>query len=202
MTARTLLLPLLAATLVLTACGGGSGGGSTASTAAAVTTPADAKRLKADRAEDAVGAVSVCGSTSRMRALRGELRRIDAGNERLQLSTLGFPDGDGVALRAFEALQRRESEDCDVFVADDAAAIPALVATGALYDLAPGLEELVGPGGTPLRPVVEGERAFGLPIRAAGPTDGVLVVSVHGRNPGGALELVRVLGGARKPAEK
>jgi hypothetical protein len=202
MTARTVLLPLLAATLVLTACGGGSGGGSTASTSAAATTPVDAKRLKADRADDAVGAVSVCGSTAVTRALRTELRRIDARNERLQISTLGFPDGDGAALGAFAALQRRESEDCDVYVADDAAGIPGLAATGALYDLAPALEDYVGPGGAPLRPVVEGERAFGLPIRPDGSADGVLVVSVHARNPGGALELVRVLGGAHKPANK
>lgn len=197
---RLPLLPLLAATAIALAGCGGSSGDDDATTTAALTTvtdgAADAERLDADRAKDAVGAVSVCGAITTTRALLPGLRRFDAGDERLQLSTLGFPDGDG-ARQAFEERQRLESEDCDVFVARDADEVRSLATEGALFDMARPLGTwMAGSAGAPLQPVLVGDRAFGLPFRSAGVT-GVLVVSVHGRNPGGALEVVRELAGAR-----
>ncbi|MDO9406846.1 hypothetical protein [Patulibacter sp.] len=199
---RALLAPALVAVAIgLTACGGGgdAGDGATARTTAPATTTeaADAPRLGTGDAKEAAGTVSVCGATSEMRLLQPAIRRFDGVSERLQASTLGFPDGDGRPLRAFQARQRAESRDCDVYVAAGSDEIPALGADGDLYDLAPALEGwTAAPGAQPLAPVLDGERAFGLPVRADD-ASGVMVLSVHGRNPGGALELLRALADAR-----
>jgi hypothetical protein len=199
---RRALLALAAVLLVAgpTACGGGdddAGGTTTAPPATTASTVAKAPRLKTGDTKQAVGTVSVCGSVSGMRRLRSAIRRFDGVSQRLQASTLGFPDGDGRPLRAFEARQRAGSRDCDVYVAERADEVPTLAADGDLYDLAPALEGWsAAPEAPPLAPVRDGERAFGLPIRADD-ARGILVVSVHGRNPGGALELVRALADAR-----
>jgi hypothetical protein len=194
-----LLLLLLVVAVAAPGCGGSSGEADTATAASMATVTdgaTDAERLGADRAKDAVGAVSVCGAIGTTRALLPGLRRFDAADERLQVSTLGFPGGERT-IRAFQERQRLDSEDCDVFVARDATEVRALAAEGSLFDLARPLATWVaGAGGAPLRPVLVGDRAFGLPFRSAG-VAGVLVVSVHGRNPGGALEVVRALAGAR-----
>ncbi len=198
---RRVLLALASVLLAsgLTACGGGDDAGTTTvpPTTTTASTVAKAPRLDTDDAKQAVGTVSVCGSVSGMRRLRSAIRRFDGVSQRLQASTLGFPDGDGRPLRAFEARQRAESRDCDVYVAERTAEVPVLAADGDLYDLAPALKGWsAAPEAPPLAPVRDGERAFGLPIRADD-ARGVMVVSVHGRNPGGALELVRALADAR-----
>lgn len=199
---RALLLPsLVACAVALTACGGGSGSGEgrTIETQAPTTRePAvKAPRLDTGDTKEAVGTVSVCGSVSEMRRLRPAVRRFDGVSQRLQASTLGFPDGDGRPLRAFEARQRAESRDCDVFVAESAADVPGLVADGGLYDLAPVLKGwTAAPDEPALAPVTDGDRAFGLPVRADS-ASGVMVLSVHGRNPGGGLVLLRALADAR-----
>lgn len=197
---RALLLPsLVVCGTVLAACGGGSGEGRTVETRAPTTQApvTKAPRLDTGDTKEATGTVSVCGPVSVMRRLRPAVRRFDGVSQRLQASTLGFPDGGGRPLRAFEARQGAESRDCDVFVAERASDVPALAADGGLYDLAPALKDwTAAPDEPALAPVVDGERAFGLPVRADA-ASGVMVLSVHGRNPGGALELLRALADAR-----
>lgn len=197
---RRLTLPsLVLCAVVLAACGGDSGDGRTVETAAP-TTPepvADAPRLDTGDTKAAAGTVSVCGALSEMRRLGPAIRRFDGVSVRLQASTLGFPDGEGRPLRAFEERQRRESRDCDVFVAQSADDVPALAAEGGLYDLSPAVAGWKpAPEAAPLAPVRDGDRVFGLPVRADA-AGGVMVLSVHGRNPGGALELLRALADAR-----
>lgn len=199
-TVRALLVPALAVVAVgLAACGGDDGDAGTTSTTVppATTRGADAPRLSLGDAKEAAGTVSVCGATSAMRLLRPAIRRFDGVSERLQASTLGFPDGEGRPLRAFRERQRAESRDCDLYVAAAADEIPALAADGDLYDLARAVKGwTAAPGAAPLRPVLDGERAFGVPVRADDAT-GVMVLSVHGRNPGGGLEVLRALADAR-----
>lgn len=208
MSTRPSLLPLpralvaaslTAATLATSACGGAAGDGRTVETSPPTTDEPAAKtqRLDTGAAKEATGTVSVCGALDRMRLLQPAIRRFDDVSERLQASTLGFPAGDGRPLRAFQQRQRRESRDCDVFVADSAAAVPGLAADGGLYDLAPAVQGWTAVAGArPLQPIGDGGRVFALPLRAQ-PVAGVLVLSVHGRNPGGGLELLRALADAR-----
>ncbi|MEV4419964.1 hypothetical protein AB0L40_08310 [Patulibacter sp. NPDC049589] len=201
MISRLLLTTLLTCSVALAACGGGSGGDSTTAVSATTTASAlekDAKGLDAGMAKDAVGAVGICGPLAQMRLLESTVRRFDAATERLQVSTLGFPDGAGRSLAAFTQRQRTESEDCDVYLAEDAAQVTALAADGGLYDLAPALKDWKAQAGSPaIAPVLVGDRAFGLPIRS-GRASGVLVAAVHGRNAGGALEVIRELSGAQR----
>lgn len=202
MTDRPLRFPVLFAALALgvAGCGGGGADAETVETAPAATTAEpDAKIQKLDTADakEAAGTVSVCGALAETRRLVPVIRRFDGASERLQSSTLGFPDGRGRPLRAFQQRQRTESRDCDVFVAESAADVPALAADGGIYDLAKAVEKwTAAAGAAPLRPVREGERVFAMPVRAV-PSGGVMVVSVHGRNPAGAVVLMRTLAGAR-----
>jgi hypothetical protein len=196
-----LLTALVAGSAVLAACGGSSSddgeAGTTTAPAASRTTTVKAERLDTGDTKEATGTVSVCGAVTQMRRLQPAIRRFDGVSVRLQASTLGFPDGGDRARQAFVLRQAAESRDCDVYLAATAAEIPALAADGGLYDLAPAVGGWVAAPGRPaLAPVREGERVFGVPLRAS-PASGVLVLSVHGRNPGGGLELLRALADAR-----
>lgn len=197
---RTLVLSVFAAaTLGAAGCGGDAGDGRTVETSPPTTEEpvAKAQRLDTGDTKEAAGTVSVCGPLVQMRLLQPAVRRFDDVSERLQASTLGFPDGQGRALRAFQERQRTESRDCDVYLAAGVAEVPVLAADGGLYDLAPAVKGWTAAEGDPgLAPVRAGERVFGLPLRSA-PASGVLVLSVHGRNPGGGLELLRALADAR-----
>lgn len=208
MTMRRILVPprrgpvlalLVASAVVATGCGGDDGDGRTVETSPPTIEEPVAKtqRLDTGDTKEAAGTVSVCGSLTQMRRLQPAVRRFDDVSVRLQASTLGFPDGDGRPLRAFRERQAAESRDCDVFVAESAADVPGLAADGGLYDLAPAVEGWTAvEGAAALQPVQDGERIFALPLRTP-PASGVLVLSVHGRNPGGGLELLRALADAR-----
>lgn len=197
---RALVAVLLTASALATSgCGGDDGDGRTVETSPPTTEEpvAKAQRLDTGDTKKAAGTVSVCGALAQMRLLQPAVRRFDDVSERLQVSTLGFPDGEDLALRAFRERQRTESRDCDVFLAASAADVPGLAADGGLYDLAPAVEGWTAvDGASALEPVRDGERVFALPLRSR-PASGVLVLSVHGRNPGGGLELLRALADAR-----
>lgn len=190
---------LAAAALAAAGCGGDDGDGRTVETSPPTTEEPAAKvqRLDTGDTKEAAGTVSVCGPLAQMRLLLPAVRRFDDVSERLQASTLGFPDGPGRSRRAFEERQRRESRDCDVFLATGPGEVAGLAADGGLYDLAPAVEGWTAAEGAPaLQPVRAGDRVFALPLRTR-PGTGVLVLSVHGRNPGGGLELLRALADAR-----
>lgn len=203
------VLPVLLVALALggTGCGDDAEGDTaavptiTGTTTVATVPEPDVKVQKLDVADakEAAGTVSLCGALAETRRLVPAMRRFDGVSLRLQSSALGFPDGRGRPLRAFQDRQRTESRDCDVFVAETPADVPAVVADGGVYDLAKAVETwTAAPGAPPLQPVRAGDRVFAVPVRAV-PSSGVMVVSVHGRNPAGALVLVRALADARTP---
>lgn len=204
-----LVLSALLGVLALagTGCGDDAEGGTAtsagATTAVTAAPGSDAKvqRLDVADAKEAAGTVSLCGALSETRRLVPAMRRFDGVSVRLQSSALGFPDGRGRPLRAFQERQRAESRDCDVFVAESPSDVPAVAADGGVYDLAKAVEGWTpAPGAPPLQPVRAGERVFAIPVRAT-PSSGVMVVSVHGRNPAGALVLLRALADARTPED-
>ena len=210
MTARpSLALPVLLGLLALGGAGCGEDAeGGTATGAGATTTVVappgpDAKiqRLDVADAKEAAGTVSLFGALTETRRLVPAMRRFDSVSVRLQSSALGFPDGRGRPLRAFQERQRSESRDCDVYVAESPSDVPVLAADGGIYDLAKAVEGWTpAPGAPPLQPVRAGDRVFAVPVRAV-PSSGVVVVSVHGRNPAGALVLLRAMADARTPED-
>lgn len=207
---RSIGVAALATTaLALAGCGLTGRGSNTTTGAGPATTTAptsatDAKRVSPGDVKDAAGAVSLCGPLEDLRRLQSTVRRFDAAMPRLQVSTLGFPGPEARSVREFAARQRTASADCDAFLVAGAAEVAPLAAQGWLLDLEKVVQQWrsddLAPG---LAPVGDGERVFGIPVRSGSPATAgsVLVVAKAGRNPGGAVALIRLLAGVRVPAK-